>query len=103
MDRCGSSTDQRDLDRQAVSCQGGPFISLTNREFRLLQYLLANAGRVVTIEQVTTHVWGYQGLGDRQLLKQLVHRLRQKIEPAPASPQYLVTVPGVGYQFNVGS
>jgi DNA-binding response OmpR family regulator len=90
-----------DLDRQAVSCGGGPFISLTNREFRLLQYLLANAGRVVTIEQVTTHVWGYQGLGDRQLLKQLVHRLRQKIEPAPASPQYLVTVPGIGYQFNI--
>jgi DNA-binding response OmpR family regulator len=86
-----------DTDRQAVSCEGGPFVGLTGREFRLLQYLLANAGRVVTSEQVTTHVWGYQSLGDRQLLKQLVHRLRQKIEPEAAHPRYLITVPGVGY------
>ena len=88
-----------DVERQAVSRSGGPFVSLSGREFRLLQYLLANAGRVVSVDQVTTHVWGYQGVGDRQLLKQLVHRLRQKIEPLPAEPRYLVTVAGIGYQF----
>ena len=40
---------------------------------------------------------GVRGFGDRQLLKQLVHRLRQKIEATPAEPRYLVTVAGVGY------
>ena len=40
---------------------------------------------------------GWQGIGDRQLLKQLVHRLRQKVERDPAAPQHLITVSGVGY------
>jgi DNA-binding response OmpR family regulator len=64
---------------------------------RLLQLLLASCDRVVAVERLTAHVRGYRGMGDRQLLKQLVHRLRQKIEGDPAAPEYLVTVPGVGY------
>ena len=48
-------------------------------------------------ERLLGHVWGYRGAGDRQLLKQLVHRLRQKIETDAAEPRYLVTVSGVGY------
>ncbi|HYL04563.1 MAG TPA: helix-turn-helix domain-containing protein, partial [Thermoanaerobaculia bacterium] len=43
------------------------------------------------------HVWGSRGGGDRQLVKQLVHRLRQKIELDAGQPRYLVTVAGVGY------
>lgn len=86
-----------DVELQSVSLRGGPPVRLTNLEFRLLQYLLVNAGHTLTAEKLTTHVWGYQGLGDRQLLKQLVHRLRQKIERDPAEPQYLITVSGVGY------
>jgi DNA-binding response OmpR family regulator len=86
-----------DVELQSVSLRGQPPVRLTNLEFRLLQYLLVNAGHTLTAEKLTTHVWGYQGLGDRQLLKQLVHRLRQKVERDPAEPQYLITVPGVGY------
>ncbi len=86
-----------DVERQAVSICGGAPIRLTNREFRLLQYLLANAGHTVSAERLTGHIWGYQGVGDRHLLKQLVHRLRQKIEHDPAAPRYLITVAGVGY------
>jgi DNA-binding response OmpR family regulator len=86
-----------DIDRQAVEVRGGPPVRLTRLEFRLLQHLLANVGRTLPTERLTTHVWGYQGTGDRQLLKQLVHRLRQKIELDPAAPQYLVSVAGVGY------
>lgn len=86
-----------DPEQQSVQIRGGPPIRLTNREFRLLQYLLANAGHIVAAERLTNHVWGYQGLGDRSLLKQLVHRLRQKIERDPADPQYLVTAAGAGY------
>ncbi len=86
-----------DAERQAVSVRGGAPIRLTNLEFRLLQYLLANAERTIPFERLTNHVWGYRGVGDRQLLKQLIHRLRQKIEENPAEPHYVVTVAGVGY------
>jgi DNA-binding response OmpR family regulator len=86
-----------DLELQAVRIRGGPPTRLTNLEFRLLQYMLANAGHTVPADRLTVHVWGYQGVGDRNLLKQLVHRLRQKIERDPAEPQYLVTVAGTGY------
>jgi DNA-binding response OmpR family regulator len=86
-----------DVERQAVSVGGGAAVRLTSLEFRLLQYLLANAGHTIPAEKLTTHVWGYRGVGDRQLLKQLVHRLRQKIERNPAEPEHVVTVAGVGY------
>jgi DNA-binding response OmpR family regulator len=86
-----------DVERQSVSMRGEPPIRLTSLEFRLIQYLLANAGHTISADRLTTHVWGYRGLGDKQLLKQLVHRLRQKIERNPADPQYIVTVAGVGY------
>jgi DNA-binding response OmpR family regulator len=91
-----------DLERQAVSVAGGAPVRLTNLEVRLMQLLLANAGHTLPAERLLSHVWGSRGAGDRQLLKQLVHRLRQKIEsttdPA-AEPRYLVTVAGVGYAF----
>jgi DNA-binding response OmpR family regulator len=90
-----------DVERQSVSVRGGPPIRLTNLEFRLLQYLLANAERTIPFERLTNHVWGYRGMGDRQLLKQLVHRLRQKIEENSADPHFIVTVAGVGYQLQL--
>jgi DNA-binding response OmpR family regulator len=86
-----------DVEAQAVSLRRGPPIRLTGLEARLLQALLASAGRPLAAERLTGHVWGHRGIGDRQLLKQLVHRLRQKLERDPSVPQYLVTVPGVGY------
>jgi DNA-binding response OmpR family regulator len=86
-----------DLDKQSVRvCDRAP-ARLTNLEARLLQLLLANGGHTLPLDRLTSHVWGDRGLGDRQLLKQLVHRLRRKIEEDPASPRYLVTVSGVGY------
>ena len=86
-----------DVENQAVSVQGGPSVRLTNLEFRLLQFLLVNAGHTLPMERLTQHVWGYRGTGDRQLLKQLVHRLRQKIEQNPTEPEYVITVPSIGY------
>ena len=91
-----------DIERQAVRVRGDPPIRLTSLEFRLLQYLLANAGHTIAADRLTTHVWGYRGLGDKQLLKQLVHRLRQKIERNPAEPRYVVTVAGIGYLLQPG-
>jgi DNA-binding response OmpR family regulator len=88
-----------DPERQSVVVKGGSPVRLTGLEFRLLQFLLANAGHALPTERLTSHVWGDRGTGDRQLLKQLVHRLRQKIEEDPADPRYLTTVSGVGYLF----
>lgn len=88
-----------DLDRQCVTVAGRPPVRLTKLEVRLLQLLLANAGHTLPSERLLSHVWGSRGAGDRQILKQLVHRLRQKIELDAADPLYLVTVAGVGYAF----
>lgn len=88
---------QLDVEQQTVRVRGNPPTRLTALEFRLLQYLLANAEHTIPVERLTTHVWGYRGVGDRQSLKQLVHRLRHKIEQNPAEPQYIVTVAGIGY------
>lgn len=73
-------------------------VRLTKLELRLLQMLLASAGRTVSSDRLLIHVWGHRGSGDRQLLKQLVHRLRQKIEVDPAVPQRLQTASGAGYK-----
>jgi len=86
-----------DLSNQSVRVRGGAPARLTNLEARLLQILLANGGHTLPLDRLTSHVWGDRGLGDRQILKQLVHRLRRKIEEDPAAPRYLVTVSGVGY------
>ena len=53
-------------------------------------------------ERLLRHVWGVRGEGDRQLLKQLVRRLRQKIEVDPGAPAYLKAVAGVGYSLETG-
>lgn len=90
-----------DLELQSVAVRGGEPARLTRLELRLLQILLANAGHTLPAERLLAHVWGSRGSGDRQLLKQLVHRLRQKIEADAAEPRYLVTVSGVGYALRV--
>ncbi len=76
-------------------------VRLTKLELRLLQMLVANAGHTVSSDRLLMQVWGHKGSSDRQLLKQLVHRLRQKIEQDPASPQMLQTAPGAGYKLVV--
>lgn len=86
-----------DLEAHALQIGNGAAVKLTKLETRLLQILIANAGHVVATERLLTHVWGHRGSGDRQLLKQLVHRLRQKIEEDPAAPRYLKTESGAGY------
>lgn len=86
-----------DLETQSVSVRGAEPVRLTRLELRLFQILLANAGHTLPAERLLAHVWGSRGAGDRQLLKQLVHRLRQKIEGDATEPRYLVTVSGVGY------
>jgi len=90
-----------DLSEHTVQIGGGDPLRLTKLELRLLQMLVANAGHVVASDRLLMHVWGHRGAGDRQLLKQLVHRVRQKIERDPSSPQLLQTTAGAGYRLIV--
>jgi DNA-binding response OmpR family regulator len=85
-----------DPKRRELSLGQAPAISLTPLECRLLDYLMLNAGQVLTTEAIIDHVWGVDG-GDRDMLRQLVRRLRSKIEPDPTKPVYIETVPGLGY------
>jgi DNA-binding response OmpR family regulator len=72
-------------------------VRLTPLEARFLQLLFAHAGRTVSTDRLLVHVWGNRAGGNRQLLKQLVHRLRQKVEDDPAEPRLIRTVPNAGY------
>jgi DNA-binding response OmpR family regulator len=98
------STGPLHLDLEAHTLRIGKAapVKLTKLETRLLQILIANAGHVVATERLLIHVWGHRGSGDRQLLKQLVHRLRQKLEVDPAAPALLKTEAGAGYRLDVG-
>ncbi|MBE0410274.1 MAG: response regulator transcription factor, partial [Anaerolineales bacterium] len=87
--------------RREVTIGNAEPISLTPLEGKLLDYLILNAGQVLTVDTIIDHVWGPNG-GDRDMLRQLVRRLRFKIEPDPATPRYIKTIPGLGYGLITG-
>jgi len=75
-------------------------VRVTRLEFRLLQLLFAHAGQPVHTDRLLAHVWGHKGGGDRQVLKQLVHRLRLKLGEDTETGSRVETVPAVGYRLN---
>ncbi|MHB1906181.1 MAG: winged helix-turn-helix domain-containing protein [Acidimicrobiales bacterium] len=85
-------------DRGTVTDRNGHELHLTSTEFRLLLDLAGQNGRVVSREDLLERVWGYDYFGDSRLVDVHIRRLRTKIEPDPANPQYLVTVRGSGYK-----
>jgi DNA-binding response OmpR family regulator len=93
------------LDVNELALRGLPSgpVRLTPLESRFLQLLFAHAGRTVNAERLLVHVWGNRAGGNRQLLKQLVHRLRQKVERDPADPKLIKTMPNAGYQLDTGT
>jgi DNA-binding response OmpR family regulator len=91
------TTAQLTLDRSRNEVQhtGHDPVRLTPLEVRLLETLMLNPGQVLPTESIITHVWGVDG-GDRAMLKQLVYRLRGKLEPQ-GDAALIETIPGVGY------
>jgi DNA-binding response OmpR family regulator len=88
------------LDRGSlIVTKGGKRLDLTPMELRLLLELAANAGLVLSRQQLLSSVWGQEYLGDSRLVDACVQRLRAKIEDAPSEPQLLRTVRGFGYRF----
>ena len=76
----------------------GSEIKLTNLEFRLLHLLMSRPGHLFTAEEIIEAIWGGYGSGDQVLLKNVVYRLRRKIEADPSRPVFLQTWQG-GYSF----
>ena len=76
----------------------GARLTLTPKEYRLLQVLAQHAGNVVTHQHLLKEVWGSIHVHDTHYLRIFVRKLRQKIEPQPDSPKILVTELGVGYR-----
>lgn len=77
----------------------GELTALPLKEFELLHVLLANAGRVMTRDQLIDRVWGSDYVGDTKTLDVHVKRLRAKVETDPSAPQRIVTIRGLGYKF----
>jgi DNA-binding response OmpR family regulator len=82
-----------------IQVHDGPSKRLTHLEFRLLYTLMIHRGQVLPADVIVERVWGYGDVGDRDLVRGLVSRLRSKIEEDPRNPSYILTVPGVGYSF----
>src|SRR5687768_13432159 len=74
-------------------------IKLTGTEHKLLAYLAANSGRVLTHQSILTHVWGPADADHTEYLRVYMRQLRKKLEDDPERPRYILTEPGIGYRF----
>ena len=87
-----------DLDEQRVFINN-EVVKLTKTEFRLLAYFVQNLGLVLAFEQILENVWGWAYQDSIQYVHVYVSRLRQKLEPDPQNPRYIITEYGTGYRF----
>jgi two-component system KDP operon response regulator KdpE len=78
---------------------GGQEVQLTLTEYKLLTELVNNAGRVMLHRELLTRVWGAEYQDESEYLRAYVRHLRQKIEPDPHQPKYILSKPGIGYMF----
>ncbi|MCI8595032.1 MAG: response regulator transcription factor [Oscillospiraceae bacterium] len=79
--------------------KNGEAVELTAKEFDLTELLMRSPGRVYSRESLLNIVWGYEYAGDYRTVDVHVRRVREKLEPDPANPEYLRTKWGVGYYF----
>ena len=88
-----------DVAERAAWKNGQP-VELTAKEFDLMELFLRNPGRVYSRENLLNLVWGYEYIGEFRTVDVHVRRLREKLEPDPANPEYILTKWGVGYYFS---
>ena len=89
-----------DVDRHIVTFKGEN-IALPLKEFELLEFLMRNAGRVLTRIQIIDRIWGNDYVGDTKTLDVHIKRLRSKLEADPANPELIQTVRGLGYKMEL--
>lgn len=87
-----------DLGGHVVRLRGAE-VRLSPTEFSVLKQLVSNAGKVLTHRMLLQSIWGPEYSGEAEYLRVYINRLRQKLEPDPTNPRYLLTEPGVGYRF----
>lgn len=85
-----------DPNNREVVIRELPATNLTYLEARLLEYLILHTGHYLSYSDLISHVWGPEQ-ASREMLRQLIKRLRMKIEPDPGPPAYLANLPGMGY------
>jgi two-component system, OmpR family, alkaline phosphatase synthesis response regulator PhoP len=85
--------------RKAEVTKDGQIIELSAREFQLLRYFIEHRGATLTREELLNEVWGYNAMPSTRTVDVHVAWLRQKIEPTPRHPQFILTVHGMGYKF----
>lgn len=85
-----------------VTANGKP-VKLTPIEYKLLYQLTRNAGQVLFHDQLLTKIWGPEYVGELDYLRIYVRRLREKLEPNPQQPVYILTERGLGYRFESGA
>jgi DNA-binding response OmpR family regulator len=90
-----------DCGRHELEIEGRK-VYLTPNEFKVLRVLMRHPGRVMSVDAILAQVWGPEYVGEPDLVKQYIYRLRQKIEPDPDSPRYIHTIRGEGYYFEPG-
>jgi two-component system KDP operon response regulator KdpE len=77
----------------------GELIKLTRTEYELLAYLINNIGKVLSHNEILQNVWGPEYGGESEYVRVFIGQLRRKIEDDPSNPQFIVTVPRIGYRF----
>lgn len=85
--------------RKAEVTRDGAMVDLSAKEFHLLCYFMEHRGATLSREELLTEVWGYQATTSTRTVDVHVAWLRQKLEPNPRMPQYILTVHGMGYKF----
>jgi two-component system, OmpR family, alkaline phosphatase synthesis response regulator PhoP len=96
----GYQFDDIQIDfRRAEVTKAGKILELSAREFQLLRYFIEHRGATLTREELLNEVWGYNAMPSTRTVDVHVAWLRQKIEPNPRHPQFILTVHGMGYKF----
>ncbi len=90
-----------DCNRHELTLPHGT-VTLTPKEFEILRYLISHYGKILSHDAILARVWGSERIGDHELVKQYIYRLRKKIEEDPNNPRYLHTAWGEGYYFDSG-
>ncbi|MGB8510626.1 MAG: response regulator transcription factor [Pyrinomonadaceae bacterium] len=91
-----------DLENRSVSVCGRE-VHLTPKEYDLMVYLVSHPGKVLTHRTLLTAIWGGDSVEQTEYLRVFVGQLRKKIEPALATPRYILTEPWIGYRFDPGA
>ena len=97
-DRYSFSDVEVDLRACRVT-RHGKYLELSTKEFDLLKYFISHTGENISRDRLLEEVWGYERFPTTRTVDAHIVHLRQKLEPTPEQPQFLLTVHGVGYRF----